>query len=446
MRATRSASPGARSTDEGTSQGASHVGTTGPPGPVASSLAGQRFFITWGPIRPSAAATWKAEGFTSAFKLVGDFAWAKVEPGPGHFDFSTWHHDEALLGSDGLLAFPSLEFLNPPAWFVSEHPDSVVEYGARGAAPSIDHLAVHCVQCGQGNVPSLSLAWLMEQAQEHTAAWGQFEGYVTASLRAMTSDPSVIGVAFPWLAFKKREALGSWTTMEHDPSRVLLGDFNPAGLATWPGTGAPPATLAALLAGGTPLEKTWEAWTQRREGGAFLTIAKSIHKLAPRLWISVDKFVWMRTNNNHTMHPVLALADGTTGTAFADFLTYIQRFVRQTGDHRVVLDDDALMDASKVANYELTLRKIRPLGLSFMGESQPGPADIAGLLRSVTMIHPEAIVFLPAPGRGGGWVTSTPDAQTVLCLVRSHYQSDRCLSREGASGISVGGPAHGVAG
>jgi hypothetical protein len=411
-------------------------GTSRPEVQTASAMAGQRFFIAWGPIRPEAAATWKAEGFASAYKLIGDFAWAKVEPRPGHFDFSTWRHDEAVLRANGLLAFPSLEFLKPPAWFVAEHPDSVVEYGSRGTPPAIDHLSVHCVECSRQNVPSLSLAWLDEQAEAHTAAWTEFTGYLTASVRAMASDPSVIGVAFPWLAFKKREALGSWSAMERDPSSVLLGDFNPASLATWRGPGEPPSTLAELLAGGRTLEQQWQAWTERREGAAFLRIAELLHSSAPRLWISLDKFVWIR-RSDHQMHPVLALTDGTTASAFSDFMTYVRRFVQATGDDRLILDDDALMDSSKDANFELTVRLIRPLGLSFMGESQPGPAGIAGLLRSVVAIHPDAIVFLPAPGRGGGWVRSSPDAQAILCLVRSRYQDRSCLAGSGGSSGST---------
>jgi len=103
------------------------LGSTRSPESKISTLAGQRFFIAWGAIRPSVAAIWKAEGFTSAYKLIGDFAWAKVESQPGRFNFHTWHHDQAVLRSVGLDAFPSLEFLNPPAWFVSQNPDSVVE-------------------------------------------------------------------------------------------------------------------------------------------------------------------------------------------------------------------------------------------------------------------------------------------------------------------------------
>ena len=408
----------------------SAAGCRGTPSAAASKpsgLAGQRLFVSWGPLRPSAVAQWRNEGFTTAYKLIGDFAWDKVEPSPGHFDFQTWDHDEAILSANHLSAFPSLEFLNPPGWFIAAHPDSVVEYGATAPAQSADHLDVHCVQCTRGDVPSISLAWLDEQAKQDTTAWKQFEGYVTASLQAMTSDRSVSGVAFPWLSFRSRDALGTWAAMETSPSEVPLGDFNPASVASWPGTKPPPATLGALEVGGPGLEQEWEAWTQRREGSAFVTIASLLHTLAPHLWISVDKFVWMRTADAG-MHPELALAAGNTGSAFSDFLAYLQRFVDQTHDHMIVLDDDALMDSSKIANYALTQRLIAPLGLSFMGESQPGPAGIAGLLKSIEALRPNAIVFLPAPGGGGGWITSTPDAVKGLCLVASRYRSETCAS------------------
>jgi len=67
----------------------SAAGCRGTPSAAASKpsgLAGQRLFVSWGPLRPSAVAQWRNEGFTTAYKLIGDFAWDKVEPSPGHFD------------------------------------------------------------------------------------------------------------------------------------------------------------------------------------------------------------------------------------------------------------------------------------------------------------------------------------------------------------------------
>lgn len=398
------------------------------PLPVSAlfSLTGQAFFIGWGHLQPTAVQTWKSEGFTTAYKLIGDFNWSQVEPSPGRFRFSAWQSDAAVLRSVGLYVFPSLEFLHPPAWFIAQHPDALEEFPAR-AYPSGsvgDRLTQHCAGCAKYQ-PSLSLGWLAQQARGNTAAWAQFRAYVTASVQAMTADPSVVGVAFPWMTFHGTEILGGWARQKNAPASVSLGTFNPAALATWHGPGSPPATLAALEAGGTRLEDAWQAWTQQREGSAFVDVASLLHKDAPSYWIAIDKYIWIRRSQTGA-NPEFALTAGLTETAFMDFYTYVRKFVIRSGDHRIVLDDDGMMDPSKTENYKLTMRIIKPLGLDFMGESQPGPSGIGGLLQSVQRLEPNAVVFLPAPGGGGGWVASTPDALKALCLVRTGYRSEVC--------------------
>lgn len=393
---------------------------------VLPSLSGQTFFIGWGPLRSSVVTTWKSEGFTAAYKLIGDFDWRRVEPAPGKFDFRQWRSDAALLRSRGLSAFPSLEFLHPPAWFIAQHPHALEEFPPQAYPSGVagDRLTQHCAGCADEQ-PSVSLGWLARQASENTDAWAQFRAYVTASVHAMAADPSVIGVSFPWMAFHGTEILGGWTQQRRRPASVLLGTFNPADLATWHGPGRPPANLADLEAGGTRLEDAWQAWTQQRAGSAFTDIASLLHKAAPSYWIAVDKFVWIRQRQTGA-NPEFALTAGLTETAFNDFFASVKKFVSQSRDHRIVFDDDGLTDSSKIPNYELTMHIIERLGLAFMGESQPGPSGINGLLRSVRTLKPTAVVFLPAPGGGGGWVSPTPDAVKTLCLVKTAYTSESC--------------------
>ncbi len=407
-----------------TSQRSSHAQIQARGPAIPGSLSGERFFVAFGPMKASIMSGWKVEGFTAAYKLIGDFDWSKVEPSPGQFDFSAWKNDAALLQSEGIAAFPSLEFLYPPAWFIAAYPDALQQFPAAAYPSGVvgPELNAHCEGCRKDQ-PSISLAWLEEQAANHTAAWTQFTAYVTACLNAMASDPSVIGVSIPWMAFHGSEILGGWVAEQTTPSSVYLGTFNPAALATWPGPGSPPATLTALEAGGTSLENEWQSWTQQIEGKAFLQIADMIQQADPSYWIAVDKFVWIRQGQTDS---VFALTEGLTETAFNDFYVYVQKFVSQTGDHRIVLDDDGLMDPSKIPNYALTMSLIRPLGLQFMGESQPGPSGITGLLQSVQTLHPNAVVFLPAPGGGGKWVLSAPAATKILCLVKTTYRSETC--------------------
>jgi hypothetical protein len=306
------------------------------------------------PPSPCSLGTEARGGLTIAYKRIGDFAWNRVEPRPGRFDFRRGRHDAALLRSMGIAAFPSLEFLHPPRWFLAEHLDAVIAYGG----PS------QSARSTTGGKPSISLAWLMAQERKHTRAWTQFAAYVRAS-------PSGRRIAVPLSSAWPSRGSPSRSGMPwgHGPrsctippgcsSRTSIPRVSPCGVFRE----NPPAALAALGREGRPGEKAWQEWTPRRAGLAFLALARLIHRLAPRLWISVDKFVWIRMRRRDA-HPALALADGTTEEAFRDVLPYLRAFVEDRGDRKVVIDDDALMDASKDAHFALTLRLMRPLGIS----------------------------------------------------------------------------------
>lgn len=371
--------------------------------PPIPSLRGQAFFIGWGPLNTSEVRLWKREGFTCVYKLIGDFDWSKVEPTKGVFSFSNWRSDSQILKSAGLQSFPSLEFLTPPGWFLKEHPDALMRYGDSS---------------GQTTGDTLSLAWLAEQADRHTKAWAEFQSYADACLKEMRKDSSVIGVEFPWMAFNGRLCIGNWDTIINSPSQALLGDFNPAAVRHWRASPTPPGNVKELESLTLALRRKWEAWTQSRLGAAFLAVAQLIHRRAPAYWMAVDKHIWVRSDQT-PMKPALALTCGTTANAFNSFLKSVERFSEMTGDRRIIFDDDALFDTSKIENFVLTRDILHKHGYLFMGESQNGPNSVDNLLQSVKKTHPDAIIFLPAPGGYGKWITTSASAQKVLALVKN---------------------------
>jgi len=371
--------------------------------PHVRSMRGQALFIAWGPLNVNEVSLWKRNGFTCVYKLIGDFDWSKVEPAPGVFDFSNWNHDRQILESNGLYAFPSLEFLTPPHWFLKEHPNALMRYGGSSEEKIGD---------------TLSLAWLGDQAKRRTPAWSEFRGYTLACLKAMRSDPSVIGVEFPWTAFNGRLYQGSWDMITNAPSQALLGDFNPAALRYWRASPTPPGNVAELEALPMALQRKWEEWIQSRLGVAFVAVSRLIHLKSPSYWIAVDKHIWVRDTQT-AMKPILATTAGCTANAFNTFLKYVDSFSKETGDRNIIFDDDALFDTSKIENFQLTRDILRKHGFLFMGESENGPEGVDNLLKSVEATHPDAIIFLPAPGGYGKWVTTSVSASKIISLVKN---------------------------
>ncbi len=371
--------------------------------PPIPSMRGQALFIAWGPLNDKEVHLWKRNGFTCVYKLIGDFDWSKAEPTPGVFDFSNWDHDRQILEANGLYAFPSLEFLTPPNWFLKEHPDALMRYGGSSEENAGD---------------TLSLAWLGEQAKRRTRAWTEFQGFVRACLKAMRSDPSVAGVEFPWTAFNGRLCKGSWDIITNTPSQALLGDFCPAALRYWHASPTPPGNVAEFEALPMALQRKWEDWIQSRLGVAFVAVSRLIHQESPSYWIAVDKHIWIRNTQTY-MKPILATTVGCTAYAFNTLLKYVDGFSKETGDRNIIFDDDALFDTSKIENFLLTRDTLHKHGFLFMGESENGPESVGNLLKSVEATHPEAIIFLPAPGGYGKWVTASASASKIISLVKN---------------------------
>jgi hypothetical protein len=369
--------------------------------------------IAWHPLTQQKLAAWNDAGIGTVFNLYGDFNWQKVEPERGVFTFADWKADRPLLDGSRLTALPVLQFLEPPAWFLAEHPDALESFGKTGATDWPTRSAPNPTW------RTISLAWLAAQKRGDTPAWREFSAYVDASISQMKQSSRVVGLSLPYQTFNGRicpighclkELAGGGSA-----SDVPLGDFNPVSLAAWPGPGAPPADLEQLHAGGAAVRSTWERWLQDGLGAGFDAIAREVHAKAPSYWLVIDKHIWVRESET-AANPDRAIVSGLSDVAFEDFLPWVVRFADSTGDHRIVFDDDGLMDTSRIPNFQRTQSEVHAHGFLFMGESN-GPESAKGLLKVVNAVHPDAVAFLPDPGGYGSWVGDNADAQAIVCVV-----------------------------
>lgn len=57
---------------------------------------------------------------------IGEFAWRKMEPEEGKFDFGWLHHVVDELGKEGIKTVMGTPTATPPAWFLKKHPEGAV--------------------------------------------------------------------------------------------------------------------------------------------------------------------------------------------------------------------------------------------------------------------------------------------------------------------------------
>lgn len=70
-------------------------------------------------------AKMKEAGINAA--RIGEFAWHRMEPKPGQFDFAWLHHVVDKLGAAGIAVVLGTPTATPPRWFTVAHPDSLRE-------------------------------------------------------------------------------------------------------------------------------------------------------------------------------------------------------------------------------------------------------------------------------------------------------------------------------
>ena len=59
---------------------------------------------------------------------IGEFAWSRLEPQPGQYDWCWLDRAIDILGSAGLKVVLSTPTATPPRWIVDQNPDMPVSY------------------------------------------------------------------------------------------------------------------------------------------------------------------------------------------------------------------------------------------------------------------------------------------------------------------------------
>ena len=69
---------------------------------------------------------------------VGEFAWSRIEPKPGHIDFDWLDRAIDVLGKNGLKVVLGTPTATPPRWMIEKHPDMLgVDADGRALGRSI---------------------------------------------------------------------------------------------------------------------------------------------------------------------------------------------------------------------------------------------------------------------------------------------------------------------
>ena len=69
-------------------------------------------------------AKMKEAGINAA--RIGEFAWHRMEPKPGQFDFAWLHHVVDKLGAAGIAVVLGTPTATPPRWFTVAHPEALL--------------------------------------------------------------------------------------------------------------------------------------------------------------------------------------------------------------------------------------------------------------------------------------------------------------------------------
>ena len=65
-----------------------------------------------------------------AYVRIGEFAWSRIEPEPGRFDWAWLDRAVEVLGSQGLKVVMGTPTATPPKWLVDRHPDILPVYAS----------------------------------------------------------------------------------------------------------------------------------------------------------------------------------------------------------------------------------------------------------------------------------------------------------------------------
>ncbi|MFN4170407.1 MAG: beta-galactosidase, partial [Pseudorhodobacter sp.] len=138
---------------------------------------------------------------------IGEFAWSRIEPRPGRFDWRWMDRAIAVLGEAGLRVVLATPTATPPRWMLDRHPD-MLALDAEGRPRGFGSRRHYCFSHdGYRAEAARIVAALAERygANPHVAAW-QTDNEYGCHDTTLSYSPAALRAFRDWLAQKYQSA------------------------------------------------------------------------------------------------------------------------------------------------------------------------------------------------------------------------------------------------
>ena len=178
---------------------------------------------------------------------IGEFAWAKIEPAPGQFDWGWLDRAVEVLHTAGLKIIMGTPTATPPRWMLDKHPD-MLAVDAMGRPRKFGSRRHYCFShLGYRAEAARITAAMAERYGQHPAiiAWQTDNEYGCHDTAISYSDAAAAGFR-KWLAAKYGDVAalnGAWGNVfwsmdygsfdQIDPPNLTVTEPNPAHVLDW---------------------------------------------------------------------------------------------------------------------------------------------------------------------------------------------------------------------
>ncbi len=365
--------------------------------------------ITWDTFTEQDIQMYADNKIDTVFKALGATNWRTVEETSGIYDFTSLRNSLTIARDTGLYVIPTISLCDPPQWFKTAYPNSIMKYSDGTADAS----------------SPLSLAWLVDAHDrkyiqgESRPDYDAFENYLNAVIGELKTWDNVIGVALPWQLFAgDRFYSGTWDDIKDAPQNVKLFGFDTGYQQRWDPTqgGGMPATWQDYKLKSAAQQLYWQQWAEHVNGQAAKILLTQIHDQAPRYWAIIRKHIWIKTSDPDWMVPDLGIISLLNEGNFSIFLSYVKEFSSETGWKGVLFDNDAFMDSSKIRNSIETKQLVANEGFAFMGEGEIEDGWQDRLVNNIKTVRPSTFSFIPYPGQKGEHVTGEKEQEMIRLM------------------------------
>ncbi|MEO0487494.1 MAG: beta-galactosidase [Pseudomonadota bacterium] len=191
------------------------------------------------------AAEMRATGIT--WVRIGEFAWSRIEPEPGRFDWAWLDDAVEVLGAHGLKVVMGTPTATPPRWMLTKHPN-MLAWGADGTPRGFGSRRHYCFSHDGYREEARRIAGLFAERygkNPHVAAW-QTDNEYDCHDTAISYSPMAKRAFQDWLAqrYQSPDALNrAWGNVFWS---MDYGDFSEIGLPNLTVTDPNPAHVLAF--------------------------------------------------------------------------------------------------------------------------------------------------------------------------------------------------------